>query len=168
MSKRLLLTIAIFSFILVSGYSSGAGAFTGNYKFHTDFSSTNLTSAHYTGGYIYNTNKDGVVSGVFGLGISDEKNINSGGFGGVISGYERTFGMIRIGTNVWAGIGGFNDKLSVLGEANLEVGLLLSSWFQIQMYGGIQGITPTSHFLEKGVYSPVTGVRIVFGSFGLR
>lgn len=166
MNIRVLISFLLFSFTGFIFATGGGGIFYGNYYFDSEFSNIDLTTAEVFGGYGYGTDRDGTRNGGFGLVMSDP-NDNSihGAFGGVITGQETVIGSLIIGANLWAGFGYSHLGASGLGELNGEVGLAIFPWFQIQAYGGIQYIGPFKDFFDAGIYSPVAGVRLVWGSF---
>lgn len=166
MNKQLLFLAILFS---ISGFifaTSGGGLFYGSYYYDSQFANVNLKNAEIFGGYGYGTDRDGLRSGGFGLIMTDPKdNSTYGAFGGVITGQEKIVGPLLIGSTIWLGIGSSHLGVSGLGELNGELGLIVFPWFQIQAYGGIQYIGPFRDFFDSGIYSPVGGLRLVWGSF---
>lgn len=145
--------------------TAGGGIFYGDYFYDSDFSSSDLKGAGVFGGYGYGSDKDGVRSGGFGIVMDDESDDFYGAFGGVITGQEAKVGPIIVAANLWAGLGGSNMGFSGFGEVNGEVGFPIFSWFQVVAYCGVQYIAPIKGFFDSGMYSPVAGVRFVWGSF---
>lgn len=169
MNKRFLIISIIFiSITNICFATAGGGIFYGDYLYNSEFSNSDLRGAEVFGGYGYGTDRDGVRSGGFGIVMSspdEEDNDFYGAFGGVITGHETKIGPIIVASNLWAGLGGSNMGFSGFGELNGEVGVPIFSWFLIQGYCGIQYIAPIKDFLDSGIYSPIAGVRLVWGSF---
>lgn len=147
--------------------SAGGGVFYGDLYYNEDFANRDVSDSGIIGGYGYGTGRDGTRTGGFGLAITNEDGEGyTGGFGGLITGRETFVGPILLGTNLWLGVGGLDEYgFSGFAEINGEIGLAVFPWMQLQLYGGIQGITPFSDFLDKGTYAPVGGFRVVWGSF---
>ncbi|MBI9104488.1 MAG: hypothetical protein JEY99_18885 [Spirochaetales bacterium] len=183
----LLLTILIPGLLFAGG---GGGMMwqrqASEFPFATDWDlpDTNL-GLHMMGGYGYGIDPDGRINGGFGYGIlSDEDEVTgelipgaiSGGFGGVVNGYQLMSRPLHIAFVSYAGLGGLyqaatseNDEkgwFAVSLEVDVEVGLPLFGWFVPVVYAGYQYIG--SVFTDDNsevfqTYSPVLGCRLTFG-----
>ena len=173
---------AVFSLTMASADGAG-GLYYGFQHYSGDWSSHDMGS-RYLGGFGYGVNSQGSRVGGFGFALlSDDPKTPgtiTGGFGGTITGREVNLGPLMLALNVWAGIGGVKSRLNehqfdepsrylaLYGELNAEAGFALTPWFQLIIYGGIQGmgnLLPGSPFEDVLVYTPVIGGRLAWGSF---
>ncbi len=172
-SNKLILITLLLLLSSISTFAGGAGGlYYGNYNNIEQFSNNDMGEAYYYGGHGYGTNRDGVRSGGFGMVIVSENDNDGEGdgnfhsaFGGVITGKEVEVGPIVLAANIWAGAGYSPVGFSGVGELTLDAGLTVLPWMQIQFYGGIQGIAAFRNLTKSSTYTPVVGVRIVWGSF---
>ena len=182
-----LVFLTLLPFSMVSADGAG-GLYYGFQYYHDEWSSQDLES-RYLGGFGYGVNSRGSRMGGFGFALLSDDPGNpgtvTGGFGGTITGREVNLGPLMLGLNVWAGVGGVKSRLdesglneagsdkprgylALYGELNAEVGFALTPWFQLVVYGGIQGmgnLLPGSPFEDLLVYTPMIGGRLAWGSF---
>ena len=125
-------------------------------------------------GFGYGANPAGTRFGGFGIGFIDRTDALrlQAGFGGLIVGQEFGVGAVSFAVSSWTGAGTFADDAVADGdrfaalfeELTLELGFSPVLWLQIVAYGGYQFIgSITPRFFGTIVYTPVAGVRAVFG-----
>lgn len=183
MRKLFVVLLLLVSSIAFAG--GGGGAFWGyqvtSYPFLENYPVRNSGLGLVTqGGMGLGINQDGRIFGGFGLGINDPADEDSGingGFGGVITGwrfFERPFTLMF--TN-YIGVGGINtgtyspsgndNFFALFYEGNIEV-LFPVLFFNPTLFAGYQviaNITPGQTFEDVTSYSPVVGVRFLWGGF---
>ncbi|GAB6089518.1 hypothetical protein [Spirochaeta dissipatitropha] len=161
----------------------GGGIFWGeshvipNYLFDGELQNTSAEFT-YRGGYGYGVNRYGQRNGGFGMIISSVDTSAAsihGVFGGGMTGGQLRLGLLTLSANMYAGIGhlggpllGNRSGFAVLGEVNAEAGVRITSWMQVSVYGGMQGMSrfgAPSRVANTAVYSPVIGTRLTWGSF---
>ncbi|MFP4550469.1 MAG: hypothetical protein ACLFNT_06665 [Spirochaetales bacterium] len=172
--KRFVLILSILLIGSALAFAGGGGGvFEGRMLPYRGWASTDL-DATVGGGFGYGIARDGSRIGGFGLVVNDEFDEELyGAFGGLISGRQYKMGPIVGSVNLWTGVGYVSPRLfdgntvGYVGELNAELGVLLVPWMQIAVYGGMQGMG--SFYSEKWfsdfTYSPVAGIRAVWGSF---
>ena len=125
-------------------------------------------------GFGYGANPAGTRFGGFGIGFIDRTDALrlQAGFGGLIVGQEFGVGAVSFAVSSWTGAGTFahdavadGDRFAaVFEELTLELGFSPVPWLRIVAYGGYQFIgSLTPRFFGTIVYTPVAGVRAVFG-----
>ncbi|MFW5801562.1 MAG: hypothetical protein ACOCVC_05990 [Spirochaeta sp.] len=132
----------------------------------------------YTGGYGYGVDSYGQRTGGFGVIISSSESSPEelfGAFGGGITGTQMRMGPVTASLNLMMGIGGFGGSmvprgggLSILGEANAEIGVRVLGFMQVSLFAGLQGISRVGmpqRMYDSFVYAPVVGTRLTWGSF---
>ncbi len=131
------------------------------------------------GGFGYGVSSEGVRFGGFGMaalggeGESSPSDLNCG-IGGFITGWEFRAGPFVIAVNLWTGLGGAAYGASdpggfmiAFGELSAELGLVLTRCMRLVGYMGLQGmgnLVPGRPFHELELYTPVTGIRLSWGS----
>ncbi len=131
------------------------------------------------GGFGYGVSSEGVRLGGFGMaalggeGESGPSDLNCG-IGGFITGWEFRTGPFVIAVNLWTGLGGAAYEASdpggfmiAFGELSAELGLVLTRWMRLVGYMGLQAmgnLAPGRPFDELDLYTPVTGIRLSWGS----
>ena len=139
-----------------------------------DTFSSHAMEAVTVSGYGYGANPAGTRFGGFGLAFIDRTDALQlqAGFGGLIVGQEFGVGPLSFAVSSWTGAGSFahpvvagGDRFAALfEELTLELGFSPIPWLQIVAYGGYQFIASiTPRFFATIVYTPVAGVRAVFG-----
>jgi hypothetical protein len=134
----------------------------------------------YQGGMGYGVNYRGVLSGGFGLFITDNAFPDglTGGFGGVVGGYRLIKRPIDVTFMSQVGLGGFSTGESrpadeapgfaaLLVEGTISAGLPLGIVMPTA-YAGYQVIgrlVPGGLAAGTLIYSPVIGIRVLFGDF---
>jgi len=120
------------------------------------------------GGFGYGVLRDGTVVGGFGMG-SHIKDRNAG-YGGMMQGWQHRWGPIVALATTKIGFGGVTgggtSAFSLLGAAELQMGLLVLPWFEVGVKAGAMGTV--SFPLDEATavaWSPTVGVRLSWGSF---
>ncbi len=125
-------------------------------------------------GFGYGANPAGTRIGGFGVGfidLADALRLQAG-FGGLLVGQEFAAGPLSIAVSSWTGAGSFANAavadgdrfVALFEELTLELGFSPIPWLEIVAYGGYQLIASiTPRFFDTIVYTPVAGVRAVFG-----
>jgi hypothetical protein len=162
---------------LSTAFARGAGGFTwGEQYFDVQLSSYDLSMTT-TGVFGYSVSYGGQRVGGFAMAVHSDAGgpALDGGFIGAITGQEIRTGPFVMAVNAWTGIGGmqgpgfpFTDSFALVGELSLEVGFLIFPGMTASGYVGMQAITnlPVSEPLFTRVaYTPVMGMRLVWGSF---
>lgn len=134
------------------------------------------------GGSGYGVDEEGTMVGGFGLGVTS-RNLSltdsptgtpvtgfHAGYGGMMSGWQHRWGPIvgqavtRIGFGGadWSSVAGF----SMLGMADLQVGLMLFPWFNLAVSGGVAGtLTLVSGQPLIIGYAPTLGLHLHWGAY---
>ena len=171
----------ILGLLLLSGAllsADGAGGMFYGFQYYSENWSSHELGVKYIGGYGYGAGYRGSRVGGFGFAMIGDDELLTGGFGGTITGQEIGIGPMTAAVNIWLGMGGVRSKLienedprgyfALFGEINMEIGFALTPWFQVGVYGGLQGIgnvLPGEPFTDVAYYTPVIGCRLVWGSF---
>lgn len=160
--------LSIFLLIMTKAFSSGGGIYYGTYVYKDRYANIDLENSYYYGGYGYGTNHWGGRIGGFGMVIFNGDAF-SGAYGGMISGRELVRGPISAAIDLWTGIGYLShdniNGVSPIAELKGEIGVAPMPWFQLVVYGGLQGVTTFTNFRDDILYSPVMGIKFVWGSF---
>lgn len=172
-NKKILIVLFLLMPVISVFSTAGGGLFYGNYKLNKNFSNINVEDYYYYGGFGYGSNSSGKRSGGFGLVIFSEnldESLFKGAFGGVITGKEIIYGPLTISAELWTGFGYRDYGLGYPGVAGLvdftgQAGIALLPWFQVVIYGGIQGVATFTSMFDTGIYTPVFGTRFIWGSF---
>lgn len=172
MIKKILICLLTLLPLTAIFSTGGGGIYYGNYQYRESFSNQNLEDIYYYGGFGYGSNNNGIRSGGFGMVMFSkdlEESLFKGAYGGVITGREVVNGPIVIALNMWTGFGYSNlenhKSVSAMMELNGEVGFVIFPWFEIELYGGIQLLSAFTDIVDSAIYTPVIGVRVVWGSF---
>jgi hypothetical protein len=186
MKKRLLIIFLVS--VTCGAFADGAGGVFFGYQTSTyPFLSDNYEipnsgfGLNYFGGYGYGVSRDGVITGGFGMAITDPENESgiTGGFGGVINGYQLIDWPIQLNILAFIGFGGLytgnhqsnpdSGYFGLLAEVQLELGVPVTPWLMPSIYIGYQAaanVVPGEAFKSFISYTPTIGVRIAWGSFG--
>jgi hypothetical protein len=176
-TQRLLMTmLALIAIPGIAAFAAGGagGIGFGVQHFDPEYSSANLF-LQYATGYGYGVSREGERIGGFGTGFYSDNGQAAGGVGGIIVGHEWKGGPFTAALTFWGGIGVATRKVSttppavvLFGEADAELGIRLVRWMQLTAYVGMQGWGRPFHqifFDGAGLYTPVYGFRIGWGSF---
>ncbi len=175
MNKRTLFAVMMVAATAASVFAYGGGGFfQGNLLPYQELTSHGVV-AETRGGFGYGVNRCGVRHGGFGIVIRNSAdNELIGAFGGIISGRQVRVRPITLSANLWTGIGFIGTPVAsrhsgfgYFAEATGEAGVALLPWMQVALYGGMQAmgrLDPVS-IVESTMYSPVAGMRFVFGRF---
>ena len=189
MKKLILISI----FVLIAGSlfafgGGGGGIFfgyqTSNYPFLEESVQKDIPNnglgLSYFGGFGWGADRDGIISGGFGMSVMDiDKDTGiTGGFGGVINGLQILTWPVHLSLMSYTGFGGIytgenennpDSGFFVLSEEiDVEVGIPIFKWFMPSIFAGYQvsgNVIPGKMFSSYLSYSPVMGVRISWGSF---
>ena len=176
MNKRTILTAVMAVAVAVSTvYAYGGGGFFHGSLVPYDELTSHGVVAETRGGFGYGVNRCGVRHGGFGIVVRDEAGDTLlGAFGGIITGRQIRMRPFTMSANLWTGIGfvgapvaGPRSGFGYFAEATAEAGVALLPWMQVALYGGMQAmgsLDPVS-IVESTMYSPVAGMRFVFGRF---
>ncbi len=155
-------------------YSSGGGLTYGLQYCHPELTNQDI-GLHTVGGYGYGTSRSGQRFGGFGMALFSDSNELVGGIGGNITGHEFVTWPVSLAVNLWTGVGGAKASLKdpggyliIFTELNLELGIALSPWMQLVVFGAMQGVAniiPGTPFDSVLYYSPAWGFRLNWGSF---
>lgn len=149
-------------------FSNGGGIYYGTYTYNDSYANVNLEDSYYYGGYGYGTSYWGGRAGGFGMVIFGDYGFQ-GAYGGMINGRELVSGPVSAAIDLWTGLGylsyGQTSGVSPIAELKGEIGLAVLPWFKFALYGGIQGVTTFTDFREDFLYSPVFGIKFIWGAF---
>jgi hypothetical protein len=138
----------------------------------------------------YGVDENGSLTGGFGVGISS-KDLSladspvggpvSGfyaGYGGMINGWQHRWGPVVATATAKIGFGGADwvvsegwgtrhkAGFSILGAADLAMGLLVFPWFNLAVVGGgVATVTTVSGDPFVLAYAPTLGIRLTWGSY---
>jgi len=120
------------------------------------------------GGFGYGVLGDGSVIGGFGMGSHSRD--HSMGYGGTMQGWQHRWGPLVALATTKIGFGGMSGPegsgFSLLGGAELQMGLLVLPWFNVGVKAGAMGTVTfpmESTFLVA--WSPTVGIRFSWGAF---
>ena len=165
---------AVLLMILATTLAAEGGVAAGLPLYAGEVLSSHAIEAVTVSGFGYGANLAGTRFGGFGIGFldhTDELQLRAG-FGGLIVGQEFGVGPVSLAISSWTGAGGFawpavadGDRFAALfEELTLELGFSPVPWLQVVAYGGYQFIASIApRFFGTLVYTPVAGVRVVFG-----
>jgi len=181
-AKIILLSAVLAAAPLSLSFAGGAGGVTWSDQRPVSglYSASVPTST--VGGFGYGVSRGGTRTGGFGFALYSAPGGDSlsGGVGGFIVGQEGHAGPFTAAVNLWTGLGGVSQAIGgvdtsalvLFGEANLELGMAVTPWMQLVLYGGLQGLADVSPGRGIGsqilTYAPVIGMRLAWGSFGSR
>ncbi len=175
------ISVLVVAIVLVLGggtvFALGGGGMTyGMHAFIPPYSNLNLQAAYF-GGFGYGVTASGLRIGGFGCAVLDTSPYltYAGGFGGILTGRQLTSGPLSLALNLWTGLGGVGTSFAsprgffgLLAEADVELGVAIVPWMQWVVYGGYQAVAnliPGLPIVDALSYTPVAGIRLVWGSF---
>ncbi len=187
MKSRALLLVAIaLSLPALAVLADGCGGMfgglqTSEYPFLKDYPvRNNSMGLAYYGGFGYGVH-DRTITGGFGFAVADTNGDTgiSGGFGGVINGFQLIQWPVTVSLISWTALGGihtgeqksaegYDGFFSFLEEITLELGIPFSRWFMPTFYMGYQfagNLIPGTPFDDFFTYTPVVGIRVAWGKF---
>jgi hypothetical protein len=163
-----LLFLILLAALTVPLVAEGAGGVEYTQTLATPNGSDPAWSGYAVGGYGYGVLADGSVIGGFGMG-SHGASYNAG-YGGTMQGWQHRWGPLLGLFTTKIGFGGVSSPaatgFSMLGAAEVQLGVLVLPWFEIGFKTGAMGtVTFAPEQTLRFGWSPVVGARLAWGAF---